>query len=158
MPGLGFTLITVPHSTYSAAKLKQAISKYTMDIREFNIPQLRVGTLNVLISLSDSLSKLDMSCQSVVAQVEKLGREIHMQRFNSSADNWSDIDGKDKVDFVKTFDWKEVKYPTSRSLEDLTKLLQMNVGKMEEELRKFQASYSEKKQLKMSAERGAKGK
>mgnify|MGYP001481221994 CR=1 FL=1 len=30
----------------------------------------------------------------------------------------------DKIDFVKTFDWKEVKYPTSRSLEDLTKLLQ----------------------------------
>ena len=158
MPGLGFTLITVPHSTYSAAKLNQAISKYTTDIREFNIPQLRVGTLNVLISLSDSLSKLDMSCQSVVAQVEKLGREIHLQRFNSSADDWSDIDGKDKVDFVKTFGWKEVKYPTSRSLEDLTKLLQMNVGKMEEELRKFQSSYSEKKQLKMSAERSAKGK
>ena len=156
MPGLGFTLITVPSATYSAAKLNNAIGKYTMDIREFNVPQLRVGTLNVLISLSDTLTKLDLSCMSVVGQVEKLGREIHLQRFNSSADDWSDIDGKDKIDFVKTFDWKEVKYPTSRSLEDLTKLLQMNVGKMEEELRKFQASYSEKKQLKVSAERGTK--
>ena len=66
--------------------------------------------------------------------------------------------GKDKNDYVKTFDWKEVKYPTTRSLEDLTKLLQMNVGKMEEELRKFQNVYSEKKQLKASAERSSKGK
>ena len=115
MPGLGFTLITVPSATYSAAKLNNAIGKYTMDIREFNVPQLRVGTLNVLISLSDTLTKLDLSCMSVVGQVEKLGREIHLQRFNSSADDWSDIDGKDKIDFVKTFDWKEVKYPTSRS-------------------------------------------
>ena len=158
MPGLGFTLITVPRATYSAAKLKEAISKHTLDVREITIPQLRVGTLNVLISLSDTLSKLDMSCMSVVGQVEKLGRDIHLQRFNSSADDWSDIEGKDKNDYVKTFDWKEVKYPTTRSLEDLTKLLQMNVGKMEEELRKFQNVYSEKKQLKASAERSSKGK
>ena len=82
MPGLGFTLITVPSTTYSAAKLNNAIGKYTMDIREFNVPQLRVGTLNVLISLSDTLTKLDLSCMSVVGQVEKLGREIHLQRFN----------------------------------------------------------------------------
>ena len=78
MPGLGFTLITVPRATYSAAKLKEAISKHTFDVREITVPQLRVGTLNVL-TLSDTLSKLDMSCMSVVGQVEKLGRDIHLQ-------------------------------------------------------------------------------
>ena len=116
MPGLGFTLITVPRAL--RGEIEGGDIEAHLDVREITVPQLRVGTLNVLISLSDTLSKLDMSCMSVVGQVEKLRRDIHLQRFNSSADDWSDIEGKDKNDYVKTFDWKEVKYPTTRSLED----------------------------------------
>ena len=102
-------------------------------------------------------AKLNAACAMLVSQIEKLGREIHAQRFERSTAHWSDVEGKDKFQYAKTFQWKEMKYPTSRSLADLTKLLQMSVSKMEEELRQFQVAYAEKKQLRQKAERSRRG-
>jgi|EP00505_MAST-04D_sp_SCG-Rhode-Island_P003344 V-type H+-transporting ATPase subunit C len=154
MPGLGYQLITIPSEHFNQSELEEQLAKHTNQIRKFAVPSLRVGTLNVLISLSDDLSKLDMACNSCMNMIEKLGREIHGQRFDrANTANWSDVEGKDKFAYARTFEWKEMKYPTSRSLQDLTKLLQMGAAKMEEELRQFQSSYNDKKQLRIKAER-----
>ena len=150
MRGLGYQIVTVPTEHYNEDALHRSIGALC-DVTRYSMPQLRVGTLNVLISLSDELAKLNAACAMLVSQIEKLGREIHAQRFERSTAHWSDVEGKDKFQYAKTFRWKEMKYPTSRSLADLTKLLQMSVSKMEEELRQFQVAYAEKKQLRQAA-------
>eukprot|EP00945_MAST-04E_sp_MAST-4E-sp1_P001503 g1503.t1 len=156
MRGLGYQIVTVPTEHYNEDALHRSIGALC-DVTRYSMPQLRVGTLNVLISLSDELAKLNAACAMLVSQIEKLGREIHAQRFERSTAHWSDVEGKDKFQYAKTFQWKEMKYPTSRSLADLTKLLQMSVSKMEEELRQFQVAYAEKKQLRQKAERSRRG-
>ena len=93
MRGLGYQIVTVPTEHYNEDALHRSIGALC-DVTRYSMPQLRVGTLNVLISLSDELAKLNAACAMLVSQIEKLGREIHAQRFERSTAHWSDVEGK----------------------------------------------------------------
>ena len=63
MRGLGYQIVTVPTEHYNEDALHRSIGALC-DVTRYSMPQLRVGTLNVLISLSDELAKLNAASGS----------------------------------------------------------------------------------------------
>lgn len=125
----------------------------------FPIPNLLVGTLNTLMSLSEDLLKLDTACKNVVSNIERQGKDLHQQMYNpESLDNWAFVDSnRSRSNYFMGFQWAEQKYPSGYPLPDLTNLIRNRVSKMEEELKHFQQIYQEKRQEKLTYDRRARG-
>lgn len=125
----------------------------------FPIPNLLVGTLNTLMSLSEDLVKLDAACKSIVGNIERQGKELHQKLYNpETLDNWAFVDSnRSRSQYLMGFQWAEQKYPSGYALPDLTNLIRNRVSKMEEELKHFQQIYQEKRQEKLTYDRRKKG-
>eukprot|EP00946_MAST-07B_sp_MAST-7B-sp1_P003732 g3732.t1 len=125
----------------------------------FHVPPLLVGTLNTLMSLSDDLVKLDSACKVVVNAIERQGKEIHQLRYDSKTlDNWALINNnRTLLQYFRGFEWAEQKFPKGYPLPELCKLIKTKVGKMEEDLKHFQANYTEQRNAKQAAERRKRG-
>uniref|UniRef100_A0A3Q3GES8 V-type proton ATPase subunit C n=1 Tax=Labrus bergylta TaxID=56723 RepID=A0A3Q3GES8_9LABR len=101
-------LISVPldkASLISVEKLKRTIAKKNLaSCCRFSIPELKVGILDSLLSVSDDLSKLDTLTE----------RSDSLSVFCSSVDLMS---------YVTKFQWDKAKYPTTLPLSSLADII-----------------------------------
>lgn len=135
-----YWLITAPKTredTFATLDKKTAGELSTNS--KMNIPELRVGTYESLMTLSDELVKVDV-------YVENITRKIANQLLDV-------VDAKDRDEALKTtagtpesilqnFRWDEAKYPVSQSLKQLTDLIHGQVGKLDEEIRAKISEYT----------------
>jgi len=122
------------------------LNKKTSDETDFSVnykfvvPDLKVGTLDSLMALSDDLVKMD-------AHVENVTRKISGQLFDvlePKADKYENLSiNNASIDqYVQYFRWDEAKYPTSQSLKNLTETIYSQVSKLDEELRGKASEYA----------------
>jgi len=121
---------------------------------KFQFPDLKVGTLDTLMALSDELNKID-------GVVENTTRKIAQQLMDLM-----EI-GKDKNDKVEAllvnnnevdkyltfFQWDKAKYPSTTPLKTLVETIQSQVGKMDEEVKAKSAEYTNLSHALMGEER-----
>jgi len=122
---------------------------------KFAVPDLKVGTLDTLMSLSDDLVKMD-------ATVENITRKISGQLFDvlePKADKYENLSiNSGTVDqYVQYFRWDEAKYPASQSLKTLTETIHAQVTKLDEELRAKSTEYNSVQHALNSEERKTSG-
>jgi len=144
MEGKAFWLISAPKTredTFNTLNKKTADEHDFSVNYKFQVPDLKVGTLDSLMALSDELNKIDLT-------VEHTTRKIANQLFdvldqNQSASFESLTVSNNAVDtYLTFFKWDEAKYPTSQSLKALTDLIQGQVGKLDEELKGKSGEYN----------------
>ncbi|KAF3840200.1 hypothetical protein F7725_018917 [Dissostichus mawsoni] len=93
---------------------------------KFNIPDLKVGTLDVLVGLSDELAKLDSFVDSVVKKVAQYMADVLEDSRDKVQENLL-ANGVDLVTYITRFQWDMAKYPIkqgsllTRSLADIVK-------------------------------------
>jgi len=108
---------------------------------KFNVPDLKVGTLDSLMAISDELHKVD-------SYIEAACRKIASQLFDvaSAGENADGTSKKEKPEaltvnnnnvdqYLMYFRWDEAKYPTSSPLKALVEQIHAQVGKLDEELK-----------------------
>jgi len=135
-----FWLISVPNnarerdeSAVQAAQQKRLQS----DARahKFGVNRdLRVGTMDALMSLSDDLAKVDIFVEGVV---RKLARQIYELDADAAAAGRPvlTVNSAQPEHFLTHFQWDEAKYPSKSTLRDLTKQISEECSKLEEEYR-----------------------
>jgi len=135
-----YWLITAPKTREDTfATLDKKTSSELSNNWKMNIPELRVGTYESLMTLSDELVKVD-------SYIEGITRKIANQLLDV-------VDAKDKADALTTsagtidqlltnFRWDEAKYPVSQSLKQLSSLIHGQVGKLDEEIRQKISEYT----------------
>jgi len=146
MEGKHYWLISAPKTredTYNTLD-KRTNSQDLSTNYKFNIPDLKVGTLDSLMGLSDSLDKSD-------TYTEQITRKIALQLFDvldvkedkatSKADSLA-VNNMTVDQYLQCFKWDEAKYATNQPLKTLTELIQGQVGKLDEELRGKAAEYN----------------
>mmetsp|Transcript_2760 Transcript_2760/g.7272 ORF Transcript_2760/g.7272 Transcript_2760/m.7272 type:complete len:392 (+) Transcript_2760:60-1235(+) len=128
---------------------------------KFNVPSkdLKVGTLDSLMALSDELVRYDTMAEAttfkIYKQLAELGKEgaafeeptIPVERGGAVS-----ID-----EYVRTFAWDEAKYPVKSPLKELSELLITAVSRMDDELKAKSAEYASLKGSKMAIERKEQG-
>jgi V-type H+-transporting ATPase subunit C len=135
----------------------------SIDIGIFDIPAMKVGTLDTLMSLSDELARVQGYAEGVVRKVE---RQI-TEGFNASlaASNNSNSNsiqtfrvGSSSVnEYVRKFTWDSDKYSTKESLTNIMQRLVKEAEQIDNDMREVGAVYSEKKSALQALERKRSG-
>ncbi|XP_019204499.1 V-type proton ATPase subunit C 1-B isoform X2 [Oreochromis niloticus] len=140
-----FWLISVPldkTSLTSVEKLKRTIAKTNLasSCCKFSIPDLKVGVLDSLLSVSDDLSKLDTLTESVIKKTCQCLKEV-LESSDKVLEN-ALANGVDLMNFMIKFQWDKAKYPTSLPLSSLAEIINKEVSLVEAELKSRSAAYN----------------
>ncbi|XP_075304743.1 V-type proton ATPase subunit C 1-A [Odontesthes bonariensis] len=140
-----FWLISVPMdktSLTSVEKLKRTITKtHLASSWRFSIPDLKVGILDSLLSVSDDLSKLDTLTESVIKTTCQCMKEVMEPSSDKVLEN-ALANGVDLMSYVTKFQWDKAKYPTALPLSNLADLINKEVLLVETELKSRAAAYN----------------
>ncbi|XP_074282146.1 V-type proton ATPase subunit C-like [Silene latifolia] len=124
------------------SQLQESISKQSFDtpLYRFNVPNLRVGTLDSLLSLADDLLK---SNAFVEGATQKIRRQIDELERSSGVDAGSlTVDGVPIDSYLTKFVWDEAKYPTMSPLKETVDGIHSFVAKVEDDLKVRVAEYN----------------
>ncbi|KAJ8674079.1 hypothetical protein QAD02_005341 [Eretmocerus hayati] len=108
---------------------------------KFHIPDLKVGTLDQLVGLSDDLGKLDTYVEQVTRKVATyLGEVLEDQRDklheNLMANN------SDLPSYITRFQWDMAKYPIKQSLRNIADIISKQVGQIDADLKTKSTTYN----------------
>ncbi|XP_046873050.1 V-type proton ATPase subunit C 1-B [Hypomesus transpacificus] len=155
-----FWLISVPldkTSFQSLEKLKNTVAKTNLASSfKFPIPELKVGTLDILLGVSDDLSRLDTQAESVMRKTSQCMAQV-MDQFSDKVLENALANGVDLVSYVTKFQWDRAKYPTALPLKSLADILSKQVTQVETELKSRSGAYCNVKASLDCLERKAEG-
>lgn len=116
-------------------RLQDQISKHSFDtpLYRFNTPNLRVGTLDSLLSLSDDLLKSNSFIEGVSHKIRRQIEEL--ERVSGVESSALTVDGVPVDSYLTRFVWDEAKYPTMSPLKETVASIHTQVAKIEDDLK-----------------------
>uniref|UniRef100_W5MUU8 V-type proton ATPase subunit C n=2 Tax=Lepisosteus oculatus TaxID=7918 RepID=W5MUU8_LEPOC len=108
---------------------------------KFNIPDLKVGTLDVLVGLSDELAKLDSFVESVVKKVAQYMADVLEDSRDKVQENLL-ASGVDLVTYITRFQWDMAKYPIKQSLKNISEIISKQVTQIDNDLKSRASAYN----------------
>lgn len=119
---------------------------------KFHIPDLKVGTLDQLVGLSDDLGKLDTYVETITRKVASyLGDVLEDQR-DKLSDNLL-ANGMELEAYLTRFQWDMAKYPVKQSLKNISESISKQVSQIDGDLKVKSAAYNNLKTQLQSIER-----
>ncbi|TDH12273.1 hypothetical protein EPR50_G00070610 [Perca flavescens] len=108
---------------------------------KFSIPDLKVGTLDVLVGLSDELAKLDSFVESVVKKVAQYMADVLEDSRDKVQENLL-ANGVDLVTYITRFQWDMAKYPIKQSLKNIAEIISKQVTQIDNDLKTRASAYN----------------
>ncbi|XP_064217257.1 V-type proton ATPase subunit C 1-like isoform X1 [Aotus nancymaae] len=108
---------------------------------KFNIPDLKVGTLDVLVGLSDELAKLDAFVEGVVKKVAQYMADVLEDSKDKVQENLL-ANGVDLVTYITRFQWDMAKYPIKQSLKNISEIIAKGVTQIDNDLKSRTSAYN----------------
>ncbi|CAI9097125.1 OLC1v1033460C1 [Oldenlandia corymbosa var. corymbosa] len=126
----------------SWSRLQESISRHSFDtpLYRFNIPNLRVGTLDSLLALSDDLLKSNSFIEGVSHKIRRQIEEL--ERVSGVLSSSLTVDGVPVDSYLTRFVWDEAKYPTMSPLREIVDGVHTQVSKIEDDLKVRVAEYN----------------
>lgn len=123
-------------------RLQDQISKHSFDtpLYRFNVPNLRVGTLDSLLSLSDDLLKSNSFVEGVTHKIRRQIEEL--ERVSGVEGSSLTVDGVPVDSYLTRFVWDEAKYPAMSPLREIVDGIHGQVAKIEDDLKVRVAEYN----------------
>ncbi|TRZ02648.1 hypothetical protein DNTS_024389 [Danionella cerebrum] len=158
--GMEFWIISVPldkTSSQSLEELRLVTAKSgTASWSRFHIPDLKVGTLDVLLGLSDDLSQLDSFTEGVFGRSCQSWSEL-MEESAGNLQQSQNLKAEDLATHLNMFQWDRAKYPPVQPLKILTEIISKQVSLVDVELKSRRASFSQMKSRHRAFERKTEG-
>ena len=144
---LEYLLISVPNNKNPRQAIQYLSSVTQQQKAELSVlegipvKELRVGTLDTLIALSDELGKIDSAGKNITAKLHRTYREL--ENANQEHVQQLSIQHKSIPAFINAFKWDEGHFNTRANLKDLVQTIHGNMQKNAEHLRKRSAKLAE---------------
>ncbi|PAV76199.1 hypothetical protein WR25_21342 [Diploscapter pachys] len=123
---------------------------------KFNIPDLKVGTLDQLVGLSDDLGKLDSTAEVVTRKLVTYFGEV-LEDDKSKLEENLTIGNKDMPSYVTKFQWEGAKYPLKQTLKVLSEIIAKQITQIDNDLKAKSVAYNNLKNTLASIDRKATG-
>ncbi|XP_050806859.1 V-type proton ATPase subunit C 2 isoform X1 [Gopherus flavomarginatus] len=129
---------------------------------KFLIPDLKVGTLDALVGLSDELGKLDSFAESVIKKIAQYIGEVMEDSKDKVQENLLANGGLknkmkclkiDLISYLTRFEWDMAKYPIKQPLKNISEALAKQITQIETDLKSRTAAYNNIKGNLQSLER-----
>jgi len=108
---------------------------------KFNLPELKVGTLDTLVGLSDDLGKLDALCESIARKIAGYFSEVLEEKQDKVLENLQ-VNGMDPALYLVKFHWDSAKYPIQQSLKNLQEIIGKQITQIDGDLKTKATSYN----------------
>ncbi|RWR74448.1 V-type proton ATPase subunit C [Cinnamomum micranthum f. kanehirae] len=140
-----YWIVSLPVQTSHSSlwsRLQESISKQSFDtpLYRFNVPDLRVGTLDSLLSLSDDLLKSNTFVEGVSHKIRRQVEEL--ERASGVETGALTVDGVPVDSYLTRFVWDDAKYPTMSPLREIVDSIHVQVAKIEDDLKVRVAEYN----------------
>jgi len=123
---------------------------------KFNIPELKVGTIDSLLGLSDDLGKLDAHAEGVCQKVANYLSDV-LEEHQDKLDHYLRAGEATLSNFMHHFQWNVAKYPTKLPLRTISDIIAKLVSQVDTDLRAKSHSYNNLKTNLMNMEKKATG-
>lgn len=124
---------------------------------KFSLPDLKVGTLDTLVGLSDDLAKLDTYVEQVSRKIAAaIADTLEIKGANSMAEHLKVNLGAASVDvasYLTQFQWDHAKYPIKQSLKSLHDIINKQIAQIDADLKIKHSAYTAVKGTLQSIER-----
>ncbi|CAG9854270.1 unnamed protein product [Phyllotreta striolata] len=108
---------------------------------KFQIPDLKVGTLDQLVGLSDDLGKLDGFVEQVTRKVAQYLGEVLEDQRDKLQENLQ-ANNTDLPSYLTRFQWDIAKYPIKQSLRNIADIISKQVGQIDADLKTKSSAYN----------------
>jgi len=108
---------------------------------KFHIPDLKVGTLDQLVGLSDDLGKLDNFVEQVTRKVAVYLGEVLEDQRDKLHENLLANNG-DLPAYITRFQWDMAKYPIKQSLRNIADIISKQVTQIDADLKTKSTAYN----------------
>ncbi|XP_078503928.1 V-type proton ATPase subunit C 2 [Lissotriton helveticus] len=151
-----FWLISTPGdkaNLQSLERMNTVTSKSNLSTNSrFVIPDLKVGTLDALVGLSDELGKLDIFAESVIKKLAQYIGDVMEDSKDKVQENLL-ANGVDLITYLTRFEWDMAKYPIKQPLKTITESLSKQISQIDTDLKSRAAAYNNIKGNLQSLER-----
>jgi len=150
-----FWLISTPGDKYHGLAPFDLLNGKTEGLSgntKFNLPELKVGTLDILVGLSDDLGKLDVIVEGVVRKVANYFAEVLEEKQDKVLENLN-VNGMEPTTYLQKFNWDGAKYPTKQPLRNLAEIISKQVSQIDTDLKTKASAYNNVKANLMTLER-----
>ncbi|XP_065072094.1 V-type proton ATPase subunit C 1-B-like [Rhopilema esculentum] len=120
------------------------------------LPELKVGTLDTLVGLSDDLGKLDAFVESIVKKVAGYTVDVLEEKQDKVMENLQ-VNRMDPATYLTKFQWDSAKYPIKQPLRNLAEIISKQVTQIDADLKTKANAYNTVKGSLQSLERKATG-
>ncbi|CAM0955221.1 unnamed protein product [Alopecurus aequalis] len=123
-------------------RLQASISRNCPDtpLYRFTVPHLRIGTLNSLVALSDSLSTSSIVIEGAVHKIRQQIQDL--EREAGAESGTPTVDGVPVDSYLSRFVWDEEKYPIKPHPKEIVDSIVSRVKKIEDGLKVQASDYS----------------
>lgn len=108
---------------------------------KFHIPDLKVGTLDQLVGLSDDLGKLDSFVEQCTRKVSGYLGEVLEDQRDKLQENLL-ANNTDLASYITRFQWDMAKYPIKQSLRNIADIISKQVGQIDADLKTKSSAYN----------------
>lgn len=108
---------------------------------KFHIPDLKVGTLDQLVGLSDDLGKLDNFVDQVTHKVAQYLGEVLEDQKDKLHENLM-ANNTDMSAYLTKFQWDMAKYPIKQSLRNIADIISKQVSQIDGDLKTKSSAYN----------------
>lgn len=154
-----YWLISAPGIPSKDAAYKELVSKTSglANAWQFNVPaDLKVGTLDSLVALSDDLGKLDPFVEGVVRKIATMLQDLLADHEDKLIESLT-AEGQSCDDYVRRFQWDVRKYSVKTGTRDLVDSIVKKTTDTETELKTRTQAYTQVKNTLNAVERGQTG-
>jgi len=137
-------------NTFEQIHKKVTVEQQLCSCYRFELPKLRVGKLDTLVTLSDSLQKDDSAVEATLWRLQRQYKE-----WNGS--EVLRVQGQSLLDYIIGFRWSEEKFASSEPLANIVQAILEQVHTFEEELKKRTSDYAQRKQVVEAEQRKSSG-
>ncbi|MCL4132279.1 UNVERIFIED_CONTAM: hypothetical protein GTU68_066362 [Idotea baltica] len=140
-----YWLISAPgdktcQQTYDKLNNTTAVQNQLSTNYKFHIPDLKVGTLDQLVGLSDDLSKLDTYVESNTRKMAAYLGEVLEDSRDKLAENLL-ANQKNLGAYLTQFQWEMAKFPIKQSLRGIVDAINNQVSQIEADLKTKSSNY-----------------
>jgi V-type H+-transporting ATPase subunit C len=143
---LQYWLISLPDAEKNRNNWKHLNEKtsvendYSVNYK-LNIPELKIGTLDTLMSASESLHRLDQFCESLLQRmIQQLA--VLLEKPFSELYEKLQVNGLSLEHYITLFQWDEAKYPIRCSIQELYDIVNDQMNQIDSELKSRAAAYT----------------
>ncbi|KAF8789176.1 V-type proton ATPase subunit C-like [Argiope bruennichi] len=119
---------------------------------KFHIPDLKVGTLDTLVGLTDDLAKLDTYVEGIIRKLVNYMEEILEDQKEMLHENLH-VNNADVPQYLTRFQWDMAKYPARQPLPAIAEIINKQVQQIEADLKQKASAYNSLKTSLQNLER-----